>query len=87
MNRKWLTVAVLVCMLAAAALPGGAVAYWRSPLSCVLGFDSGHDATESRWHNMWSIPAAGGDATLLVGGVREEPADGKRFWGHASGGV
>jgi len=71
MHRKWLTLAVLVGMLVAAAVPGGAAAGPYSPLSCGLGFDSAHDSTECWWRTLYSIPAAGGAATLLVGAYVE----------------
>ncbi len=72
MNRKWLAFVVLVGMLLAAIAPGGAAAGWWSPLSCGLGFDSAHDSTECWWwRGLYSIPAAGGNATLLVGAYAE----------------
>ncbi len=74
MNRKWLTVVVLVCMLAAAVLPPVSAAAFYSPISCGLGFDSAHDSTECVWRILWNIyriPAAGGDATLLIGAYSE----------------
>jgi hypothetical protein len=71
MNKKWLTVAVLVCMLAAAALQGVSSAARFRNLSCALGFDSAHDDTECWWRGLYSIPAAGGSATLLLGAYVE----------------
>ncbi len=70
MNRKWLTLVVLVGMVMAVALPPVALAAPYSRLSCGLGFDSAHDSTECVWRILWQIyriPAAGGDATLLIG--------------------
>ncbi len=71
MNRKWLTVVVLGCMLAAAALPPVAMAGVGARLSCGLSFDSARDSTECWWRHIWSIPAAGGDATLLIAAYAE----------------
>ncbi len=71
MNRKWLAVVVLVCILGAAVLPGAVSAGWSSHITCGLGFDSAHDSTECWWRGVYSIPAAGGDATLLVGAYAE----------------
>jgi len=67
MNRKWLTVALVVCILVAAALPAAVLAGYGGRLTCGLSFDSAHDDTEARWRGrVWTIPPTGGNATLLV---------------------
>ena len=82
-NKRWFTVGLALCLLLGSVLPAAAYFKRTSWLSCTLKFDSAHDDTESRGRGFYTIPAAGGNAILLVGvyawrpiGVRGEFEEG-----------
>ena len=66
-NRKWFIVGLALCLLLGSVLPATANFKRMSWLSCTLKFDSAHDDTESRGRGVYTIPATGGNAILLVG--------------------
>ena len=81
-NRKRWSMCLLLCVVLVAALPTVALAASRARLTCGLGFDSARDSTEARWRGTWSIPTAGGAATLMVGVYSERPYKAPAVQGH-----